>query len=243
MSSQLPQPDLAKTRMYSGVPQEERARLRRARLIEAGVEVFGTLGLAQATMRDICVQSRLSERYFYESFRSTREVFDAVHQQLVLEVMAAIRGGVMQAPLSERGLLESGLRAFLRFIQEDPRRVQIVLIDGVWLKQTRGRSGQSELLAYQQVILTLVQGLHPKVSPDIDLALAASGLIGTAIHSAIAWAHAGFKADLESVIQHNLSAWGGLRRWMSMTVPGSEVVSEQKELVEHVRQAFSTGQR
>lgn len=230
--------DRLKSRMYSGVPLEERTRLRRRRLLDAGIEVFGRQGLAQATMRDICSQARLSERYFYESFKSTPEVFDTVFELLVRDLMAAISGAIMAAPLVEKDLLDAGLRAFLGFIRQDPRRVQIILIDGVWREQTRQREGQSQLHAYQQLIQTLTQGLHPKLSADIDLKLAASGLVGTAIHTAIAWSDTDFKADLDSVVKHNLSAWGGLRRWMKMTSPGSEVVPAPSELVAHVRSVF-----
>lgn len=237
MSLQPPPADV-KPRMYSGVPLEERTRLRRRRLIDAGIEVFGQQGFARATMRDICAQSRLSERYFYESFKSTHEVFDTVFKHLVRDLMAAVSGAIMQAPLNEEALLESGLGAFLRFIRDDPRRVQIILIDGVWREQSKLREGQSALLVYQQVIETLTQGLHPQVSTEIDLKLAASGLVGTAVHTAIAWSDTGFKADLDSVVKHNLFAWAGLRRWMQLTVPGSETVPAPDDIVAHVRQVF-----
>lgn len=230
--------DPSKSRMYSGVPREERTRLRRRRLLDAGIEVFGRQGLAQATMRDICSQSRLSERYFYESFKSIHEVFDAVQEVLLRDMLTAISKGVMSAPLVENAILEAGLRAFLDFLQQDPRRVQIILIDGIWRDQMRRRAGLPQLAAYQEVIQTLAQGLHPKLSTEIDLKLAANGLVGTAIHTAIAWADSGFQAGLDSVVKHNLSAWGGLRRWMKMTAPGSEAMPAQAELVEHVRQVF-----
>lgn len=135
-----PPPADVKPRMYSGIPLEERTRLRRRRLVDAGIEVFGRQGFARATMRDM---------------------------------MAAVSSAIMQAPLSEKTLLQAGLSAFLRFIRDDPRRVQIILIDGVWREQSKLREGQSELLAYQQVIETLTQGLHPRLGTEIDLKLAA----------------------------------------------------------------------
>lgn len=238
MSLQTTPSDPSKSRMYSGVPQEERTRLRRRRLLDAGIEVFGRQGLSQATMRDICANARLSERYFYESFKSTNDIFDAVYELLVRDMTAAISGAVMASPPVESTILESGLRAFFGFIQQDPRRVQIVLIDGVWRGHTRLREGLSQVQAYQQLIQTLTLGLHPKLSQEIDPGLAASGLVGNAIHTAIAWAETGFKADLNSVVKHKLSAWNGLRQWMKLSAPGSEAMPEESELVAHVRQVF-----
>lgn len=238
MSLQTTPSDPSKSRMYSGVPQEERTRLRRRRLLDAGIEVFGRQGLSQATMRDICANARLSERYFYESFKSTNDIFDAVYELLVRDMTTAISSAVMDAPPVESTLLESGLRAFFNFIHQDPRRVQILLIDGVWRGQTRLREGLSQVQAYQHLIQTLTLGLHPKLSPEINPGLVASGLVGAAIHAAIAWAETGFQADLDSVVKHNLSAWNGLRRWMKTSAPGSEATPEEAELVAHVRQVF-----
>jgi AcrR family transcriptional regulator len=238
MSSQPVPPDVLKSRTYSGVPQQERARLRRERLIESAIEVFGRLGLAKTTMRDICAQARLSDRYFYESFRNTQEVFDTVGQQLIEQLMMTISGAVMQAPPNEKAMLTAGLRAFLQFIKDDPRRVQIVLVDGVWMDQMKTREGKSELITYRHVIQTLTQGFYPRLSADIDINLAASGLVGTAIHTGIAWAQSGFKADIESVLTHNLTAWAGLKHWMKVAVPKSDAAPAVSNIVEHVLDVF-----
>jgi hypothetical protein len=40
------------------------------------------------------------------------------------------------------------------------------------------------------------------------------------------------------VVKHNLFAWGGLRRWMKLTVPGSEEAPPPSEFVAHVRNVF-----
>lgn len=238
MTTPLAHPPTPKTRTYSGVPAEERTRLRKQRLIEAATDVFGQMGYARATMRDICGKARLAERYFYESFTGTPAVFNEVYQSEVHRLIAAIRQGVMQAPPNERGLIEDGLRAFLQFIQEDPRRVQIVLIDGVWMDQMKVRDGQSELASYVEVIQTLTQGFHPQVSTDIDIQLAATGLIGMAIHTAIGWARTGFAADLESILQHNLYAWAGLRYWIKATHSSSQPMASRTERHVWVQEAF-----
>ena len=38
-------------------------------LIEAALDVVGARGLAGLTMTAVCARARLTERYFYESFR------------------------------------------------------------------------------------------------------------------------------------------------------------------------------
>ncbi|HET6789355.1 MAG TPA: helix-turn-helix domain-containing protein, partial [Aquabacterium sp.] len=85
-------------RPYRGISAEERRHQRREQLMEAAFEVFSTLGLARVTMRDICAQARLTERYFYDSFRSTEEAFDAVHQRQEELLFARVAQAMMTAP-------------------------------------------------------------------------------------------------------------------------------------------------
>ena len=49
-------------RQYRGRSSEERAAERRARLLEAGLQVFGTVGGDKATMTAICAEAKLTER-------------------------------------------------------------------------------------------------------------------------------------------------------------------------------------
>ncbi len=229
----------SKSRTYSGVPAEERTRLRRARLIEAATEVFGRVGYAQATMRNICVEARLAERYFYESFDSTKTIFETVCRIEIDQLIQRVGEALSSAPVIDRNFVESGLRAFLEFVREDPRRVQIVLIDGVWMDQLRVREGQSELVGYGRVIRNLAQGFHPDLAREINVEMAASGLIGMAIHTAIDWARTDFQLSLEDVLKHNLYAWGGLGGWAKSAHKGSRTRAAQAERRAWVRKAFA----
>ena len=239
MSKSLEEPPQQKSRTYSGVPAEERTRLRRERLIEAATEVFGRVGYAQATMRNICVEARLAERYFYESFDSTKSIFETVCRMQIDLMIHRIGEALSHSPVMDRDFIESGVRAFLAFVQEDPRRVQIVLIDGVWMDQMRVREGNSELVGYGRVIRNLTQGFHPDLAREINVGMAASGLIGMAIHTAIDWAHSDFEMSLDEVLKHNMYAWGGLGYWARTAHKGGSTKAAQAERRAWVRKAFN----
>ena len=87
-------------RTYGGVSAAERAASRRERLLDAGLELFGTHGFAATGVKDVCRQAGLTDRYFYESFRDSRELFLAVFDRLTDEEMEAMRG-----PLHEMGVI------------------------------------------------------------------------------------------------------------------------------------------
>ena len=65
-------------RPYGGLAMEERVAARRARFIEAGVELFGTQGFRGATVRGVCAAAGLTDRYFYESFPTLEALLAAV---------------------------------------------------------------------------------------------------------------------------------------------------------------------
>ena len=69
-------------RPYGGLAMEERVAARRARFIEAGIELFGTQGFRGATVRGVCAAAGLTDRYFYESFASLEALLAAVYCSL-----------------------------------------------------------------------------------------------------------------------------------------------------------------
>ena len=52
-------------RRYRGVSEEARQAERRQRFVEAGLTVFGSRGYHSSTVRSICAEAGLTERYFY----------------------------------------------------------------------------------------------------------------------------------------------------------------------------------
>ncbi|MFF3288708.1 TetR family transcriptional regulator [Streptomyces sp. NPDC003023] len=76
-------------RRYGGRGAAERQQERRSRLVDAGLEVFGTVGYAAASVRQLCREAGLTERYFYESFQGREELLRAVYDRLIEEVETA----------------------------------------------------------------------------------------------------------------------------------------------------------
>ena len=69
-------------RTYGGLAMEERVAARRARFVEAGIDLFGTQGFRGATVRGICAAAGLTDRYFYESFATLEALLAEVYRTL-----------------------------------------------------------------------------------------------------------------------------------------------------------------
>jgi AcrR family transcriptional regulator len=52
-------------RSYGGESANDRLARRRRQLLDAGLELFGTTGYRATTVRQLCREARVSDRYFY----------------------------------------------------------------------------------------------------------------------------------------------------------------------------------
>jgi len=87
--AQEPQADTvasSRERQFKGLSLSERKLARRTKLIEAGIEAYGTQGFFSVTVKDICREAGLTERYFYESFKKSEQLFQTIFLQLIEEL-------------------------------------------------------------------------------------------------------------------------------------------------------------
>ena len=131
--------------VYRGVSAQERVEQRRARLIEATLEVWADPS-RRTTMTAICQEAGLSERYFYESFSdlddAQRTVLEAVAEQIERETTQA-REAAGSEPLAR---VEATMRSFAELIASDPRRGRVAIIEAGAMPQLRHR--RTELLRH-----------------------------------------------------------------------------------------------
>lgn len=118
-------------RRYGGRDAAQRREERRARLIAAGLELFGTTGYAATSVKNICREAGLTERYFYESLRDREDLLATVYDELIREVQVATFAAADQAGPELEAQVRAGLDVFVRTLTDDPRKARIVLIEVV----------------------------------------------------------------------------------------------------------------
>lgn len=87
-----------RTRPYRGVPADQRRARRRAALMEAGLELLGTRGWAATTVRQVCAEAGLNDRYFYENFPDRDALLLAIIDDQVAQGTDVILSAARQAP-------------------------------------------------------------------------------------------------------------------------------------------------
>lgn len=208
-------------RRYGGISGEERSRQRRERFLEAALEVFGKQGFSRATMRDICAEARLAERYFYENFSSLADTFEAIFQQLSDQLTVSLEQAMTAAPKTMTGQATAGLKAFYQFVRDDPRRAQIMLMDAPQFGHSNLRNNGASFRAYAILMRRTAQVIGNSLPGNVNLELVASGLIGMMMQICITWYHSGFEEPIDSVVEHTLYAWKGLERWFGEVRPAT----------------------
>jgi AcrR family transcriptional regulator len=195
-------------RTFRGIAPEARRQQRRDRLIEAGVEVFGTRGFHAVTVREVCAAAQLTERYFYESFRSLEDLFTAVYGCVNLELRQATLEALATPTNDPLVLAEAALRVLFNYVRDDPRRGRIMLIESVNVGQDVNRMTNEITRDYTELVRGFISTLFPSMElvglkPD----LISVGLVGANVRIATTWVQEGFRTPLEDVLFNILAIY------------------------------------
>jgi AcrR family transcriptional regulator len=174
----------------------ERRQDTRDRLLQAGAEVFTTLGLEAATVRDLVKASGLAQGSFYNHFDTKEAVFDALVEPLVGEVRAAVAKAQQAAPTAE-SFVREGFRAYVAVLAAHPGAIPLVERNlGRFRAAMEGSPSFQGLVADIQGQLEARQragGFRP-----FDAAWMAWSMVATAVEVVLQAARAG-RLDLEAI--------------------------------------------
>jgi AcrR family transcriptional regulator len=179
-------------RPYRGVSASERIAARRQRLIEAGLELFGTRGIAAVGVGDVCAEAGLTKRYFYESFPSMEAlavaVFDDIRTGIMDQVGPAILAG-------GAGDARPAIDAYVRTVAEDPRVLRLLAFETSEGPLSRHRDNFASRAVETWFSLVSEPTEHPERTR-----LRAYAFVGASVQIGIAWANGEFKLTTEELI-------------------------------------------
>jgi AcrR family transcriptional regulator len=176
-------------RVYGGVTGEQRIAERRRKLIEAGMNLFGSAGSASVRVKDIVVEAGLTERYFYESFSDLGALFDAVLELANETVENAVNAAVVKAPDDDVTRVSIALRTSVETLANDPRMIRIIFIEGL------GHGGRASFRRHELAIRAAKNffrwsgtDVGDFDSSPVDARMKAFAISGAASELLISWA-------------------------------------------------------
>jgi AcrR family transcriptional regulator len=150
---------------WTGVPLRDRQALRRDELIAAGVKLLGGPGGPGLTVRAVCREAGLTERYFYESFSDRDEFVRAVYDDVCRRAMSAL--------LHAQSAREA-VEGFVTLMVDDPARGRVLLLAPA-SEPVLTRSGAE----WMPDFINLVQHKLTRIADPALQAMVATGLIGS----------------------------------------------------------------
>jgi AcrR family transcriptional regulator len=181
------------SRPYGGVSAGDRLAGRRQKLLDAGLELFGTRGIAATSIGDVCSQAGLTKRYFYESFATIDElavaVFDQVTGRLAEQIAPAIVAGGARDP-------RPALTAHANALLGDPRVVRLLAVEGRTAPLAERRAG----FARRAVDLWFTFTADDAEAIDPRLRLRAYAFAGAIAEVGLASVHGELELTAEEII-------------------------------------------
>lgn len=188
-------------RVYNGLTAGARAARRRAQLIEAGLQVFGTVGFRGATVRGVCAQAGLTDRYFYESFEGMEDLLLAVYADCIAEFQAAlepvfarwVRAG------DPRGGLQEGLDLFFSWV-EDPRVARVVWQEVLGVSDRVDAAYAAVIHGFANRLLDVARAAGVDWTERPEAEMIAVGGAGALVQTAMQWRLQGYETTRAEVV-------------------------------------------
>ena len=167
-------------RTYAGLTSEQRKQDRYNQFLKAALETFGTTGFRTATVRGLCKQAKLTDRYFYESFASLEELLMAIYERcmkdLKIHILTAIK--TEYAKTNAEKAIVAGLDAYFNVLENNQiARICMIELEGVSDEVNRLYYGY--INDFSKTMVSLANHAYPNwnIDPQQKLVLAIS-LVG-----------------------------------------------------------------
>ena len=112
-------------RVYGGRSETQRRADRRARLLDAGLDLFGTDGWTATTIERLCAAAGVATRSFYEEFHGREDLLKAVYENVMSGVLEHVLPLVAESNGTPEERIRLGLAGYVNYLTEDPRRAKV----------------------------------------------------------------------------------------------------------------------
>ncbi|SFB23235.1 transcriptional regulator, TetR family [Amycolatopsis marina] len=198
----MPAREQSATRVYGGRTAADRRAERRQRLLDAGLELFGTEGYAATSIEKLCAAAGVSTRNFYEEFSGREALLMALHDDVIARAVSAV--AVAFADAGDGGVpvrVKLAVRAYLTTTAADPRwaRLSYVEVIGVSAAVEQHRLAWRE--RWVELLVAEAEGavVRGEAAPR-DFRLGAVALIGAVNELVYHWSRGGHRIPIEDVI-------------------------------------------
>lgn len=216
---QRPAPGMGEGRKYAGKSPDARRAERRQRLLDAGLQLYGTEGYAATTIAQLCHTAGVAPSKFYEEFSGREELLAVLCLDIVTEVNAAMASAV-DAEVTLSGQALAGLRAFCHTLLDDPRRARTLLVEGVGVSAELEQHRRSYMDQSATLLIDYVRALAEANGAPFEegrrLRTVVRALVGGVGEVLVDWLSDPDPAPLDDVIDDLAGMFVALGTWLDV---------------------------
>jgi len=192
-------------RAYGGISAVERQADRRARLIEASLDIVGSDGPRALTVTRLCRSAGLNERYFYESFSDLPAVLVAASDLVAQTIAERILSALAAAEDHPRVRAKAAIGAAVDVLADDPRMgvlfLQSAAVEELAARRTEVAHTFVELLKTQALAALKIP---PTAEVDSWATFVATHLFGGVLETIGAWIRGDLELTREELVERNV---------------------------------------
>jgi len=204
-------------RSYRGLTLEQRTAERRERFLEAGLNVFGNEGFHAATVRKICKEAGLTDRYFYESYNSMEALLIEVYERCLQSIMMRVQSTLLTVNKTEAPdqLLRELLGHFFTEM-EDPRVAKVCMFEAEGVSDRMHNLYNDYIRRFVTILLSASQTYTDKWPlSDEESEVLGNAIVGGIIQATRNWALNDYHLPKESMIKGIIVMFLGTQLFMA----------------------------
>lgn len=199
-------------RSYGGESRAVRTGRRRQAFLDAALEIFGTVGYRKATVKTLCKQAQLADRYFYESFETIEDLLVAAYEDQVRALRAQMLGAFLSVPPAASSLevVEACLRTVFSVVK-DVRVARLVWLEVAGVSARVDKLYCATMNEFASLLITLAKTKEPQwaLPKETERVLGVS-LVGGVSECIQQWLMDNYRGDVETLIEANLIVFEGV---------------------------------
>lgn len=204
-------------RSYRGMTLEQRTAERRERFLEAGLNVFGNEGFHAATVRKICKEAGLTDRYFYESYSSMEALLIEVYERCLKSILTRVQSTLLTVNKAEAPdkLLNELLNHFFTEM-EDPRVAKVCMFEAEGVSDHMHNLYNDYIRRFVTILLSASQGYTNKWPlSEEESEVLGNAIVGGIIQATRNWALNDYHLSKKSMINGIVVLFLGTQLFMN----------------------------
>ncbi len=195
-------------RTYGGESAAERLARQRRTFMDAGLELFGTVGYRATTVRMLCKQAGLIDRYFYKTFTDTEDLLAAVYTESLDQIQTEVVTAIGEQVAAKQ--IKVGLEAFFSAF-ENSRVARVCWLEVLGVSPRIDALYTSRIQQFAELLLQLGKSIMPNWSlDDEETRITGIALVGAISQSALQWLLDDYRSPRTTLVSANARLIRGL---------------------------------